>query len=142
VHFIAGTHGAALRGMTARRALVADDDPELLALVSSAVATLGFAVTSAVSGDELLQTIAEIGPFDLVITDVSMPWMSGLQVMHSVRTAGLQCPVIVMTALRDATTSGQVSALGVEVQLLHKPFSMRQLESAVNRALAPSRVAS
>lgn len=131
-----------LRGMTARRALIADDDPELLALVASAVEKLGFDVTRAVSGDELLQTIAETGRFDLVITDVSMPWMSGLQVMHSVRTAGLQCPVIVMTALRDAQTSGQVSALGVEVQLLHKPFSMRQLESAVNRALEPSRVAS
>jgi two-component system cell cycle sensor histidine kinase/response regulator CckA len=126
---------ATFRCMSLRRALIADDDPELLSIVTRAVARLGFDVTSAVSGDELLEALADSGPFDVVITDVSMPWMSGLQVMHSVRTAGMQCPVIVMTALRDAETSGQVSALGVEVQLLHKPFSMRQLETAISRVL-------
>jgi two-component system KDP operon response regulator KdpE len=117
------------------RILVADDDPELLQLVVNALLARGFDVVSATTGGELLEAVAEQGPFALVITDVAMPWMTGLQVMHSARSAGLSCPVIVMTALRSHKTAAQVAALGVEVQLLYKPFTIDDLEHAVGRAL-------
>jgi two-component system cell cycle response regulator CpdR len=77
------------------------------------------------------------GPFDLIVTDVAMPWMSGLQVMHSARTAGMRCPVIVITALRNHRTADQVETLGTEVRRLDKPFSVSTLEETV-RALVPS----
>jgi two-component system KDP operon response regulator KdpE len=117
------------------RILVADDDPELLQLVVNALLVRGFDVVSATTGGELLEGIAEEGPFQLVITDVAMPWMTGLQVMHSARSAGLSCPVIVMTAMRSHKTAEQVAALGVEVQLLYKPFTIEDLDRAVRRAL-------
>jgi CheY-like chemotaxis protein len=117
------------------RILVADDDPELLQLVVNVLLLRGFDVVSATTGGELLEGIAEQGPFHLVVTDVAMPWMTGLQVMHSARSAGLSCPVIVMTAMRDQRVAAQVAALGVEVQLLYKPFSIEDLDSAVRRAL-------
>jgi two-component system KDP operon response regulator KdpE len=117
------------------RILVADDDPELLQLVVNALLVRGFEVVSATTGGELLEGIAEDGPFHLVITDVAMPWMTGLQVMHSARSAGLSCPVIVMTAMRSHKTAEQVAALGVEVQLLYKPFTIDDLDRAVRRAL-------
>jgi two-component system KDP operon response regulator KdpE len=117
------------------RILVADDDPELLQLVVNALLVRGFDVVSATTGGELLEGIAEDGPFGIVITDVSMPWMTGLQVMHSARSAGLSCPVIVMTALRNHKTAMQVAALGVEVQLLYKPFTIDELDYAIRRAL-------
>jgi two-component system KDP operon response regulator KdpE len=117
------------------RILVADDDPELLQLVVNALLVRGFDVVSATTGGELLEGIAEDGPFGIVITDVSMPWMTGLQVMHSARSAGLSCPVIVMTAMRSHKTAEQVAALGVEVQLLYKPFTIEDLDRAVRRAL-------
>lgn len=119
------------------RILVADDDPELLQLVVNALLVRGFEVVTATTGGELLESIAEEGPFSLVVTDVAMPWMTGLQVMHSARSAGMSCPVIVMTAMRSHRTAEQVAALGVEVQLLYKPFTIEDLDLAVHRALGP-----
>jgi len=120
--------------MTRNRVLVADDDREMLEMVSRVLDQLGLEVVTACSGSDLLEKVAEQGPFDLVVTDVSMPWMSGLQVMHSARTAGMRCPVIVITALRNHRTADQVETLGAEVRRLDKPFSVGALEETV-RAL-------
>jgi two-component system, cell cycle response regulator CpdR len=122
--------------MTRPRALVADDDPELLTMVSKAVARFGADVVAVTSGGELLDKLADDGAFDVIVTDVSMPWMTGLQVMHSARTAGLPVPVIVITALRDPTLPAQVTALGARAELLHKPFSIEELYAALRRCLA------
>jgi CheY-like chemotaxis protein len=110
--------------------LVADDDAVTLDLVSETLERLGYTVFRAEDGTELLQEIAEHGPFGLVVTDVSMPWMTGLQVAHSVRAAGLVTPVIVMTALPiDASL---VRALGTASLLLRKPFTTKELVEAVS----------
>jgi DNA-binding response OmpR family regulator len=123
--------------MSRSRVLVADDDPEMLEMVARVLDRLGLEVVTACSGSDLLEKVAEQGPFDLVVTDVSMPWMSGLQVMHSARTAGMRCPVIVITALRNQRTADQVETLGTEVRRLDKPFSVGELEETV-RALVRS----
>jgi two-component system response regulator PrrA len=113
------------------RAIVADDDPEMLLIVGDAVEGFGIDVARAESGHELLVALAEDGPFDFIVTDVSMPWMTGLQVMHSVRTAGQVIPLIVMTALRDQWMFDQVEHLGGRAILLLKPFTFEQLRNAV-----------
>jgi len=123
-----------LDDVTRNRVLVADDDLEMLEMVSRVLGRLGLEVVTACSGADLLEKVAEQGPFDLVVTDVAMPWMSGLQVMHSARTAGMRCPVIVITALRNHRTADQVETLGAEVRRLNKPFSVGELEDTV-RAL-------
>ncbi|NUP11525.1 MAG: response regulator [Polyangiaceae bacterium] len=113
------------------RVLVADDDPELLGTVASTLSESGADVVRASTGAELLEGLAERGPFDLVITDISMPWMTGLQVAHSAREAGLDVPLIVMTGLRDASIAERVGALGERVALLKKPFDYGQLTAAI-----------
>lgn len=120
------------------RVLLADDDRDLLEMVSRVLGRLGLEVIVASSGAELLEKIGEQGPFDLVVTDVSMPWISGLQVMHSARTAGMRCPIIVITALQDLRTADQVATLGTEVRRLNKPFSVGELEDVVRASLASS----
>lgn len=122
--------------MEPRRVLVADDDLEMLEMVSRVLARLGLAVSTATSGGDLLEKVANQGPFDLVVTDVAMPWMSGLQVMHSARTAGQRCPVIVMTGLRNQKTADQVHSLGSDVRRLDKPFSVAELESTVRASFS------
>ena len=117
------------------RALVADDDPDLLEMVTDAVARFGIEVVSARCGGELLDKLADRGPFDVVVTDVAMPWMSGLHVMHSARAAGSPCPVVVMTGHRDEKTTAQVTALGEHVVLIHKPFSSLELHAALQECL-------
>lgn len=116
--------------VTQPRILVADDDPGMLDAISESLEHLGANVIRASGGDELIEKIGEEGPFDLVVTDVSMPWMTGLQAMHSARTAGLGTPVIVITALKDERIASQVGALGRSAVLLRKPFSLSDLESA------------
>lgn len=122
--------------MTRLRAIVADDDTEMLSLVSKALRRFGADVVKVTTGGELLEKIANAGPFDVIVTDIAMPWMTGLQVMQSARTAGLPVPVVVMTGLRDPTLPEQVNSLGARAELLHKPFSIDDLFAALRRCLA------
>lgn len=113
------------------KVLVADDDPEMLELVTNVARRhLHADVTQVSTGHELLDAIAH-DAFDLVITDISMPWMTGLQVMHSVRAAGLPTPVVVMTGMQASELPEQVKALGDRARLLHKPFTLQELLAAV-----------
>lgn len=113
--------------------LVADDDAPTLSLVATALERAGYTVSRAEDGDELLQALADGEQFDLLVTDISMPWMTGLQVAHSVRAAGLKTPVIVMTAL--PIDASRVEALGSHAVLLRKPFGTKELVAAVRNLL-------
>jgi CheY-like chemotaxis protein len=123
------------------RVLVADDDPELLAAVADALKRLGHDVVQVESGAGLVNRLANEGPFDLIVSDISMPWMDGLKALSSMRTAGVATPVIVMTALRDQQIPAQVQALGLNVVLLRKPFELDELEAAVATLVSPVRSA-
>lgn len=111
------------------RVLVADDDPDMLRTVADALDRLGTTVVRAESGGELIEKLVDEGPFALVVTDVGMPWMSGIQAMYAVRHAGLETPVIIMTALADARIPEDVQRLGARAVLLRKPFDLAALES-------------
>lgn len=118
------------------RILVADDDAAVLDTVAAALEQLGAHVVRARSGAELIEQLGEDGPYDLVVTDVAMPWMSGLQAIHSARVAGLAMPVIVMTALKDGRIEAQIRALGHDAVLLRKPFALDDLRVATTTLLA------
>jgi two-component system, cell cycle response regulator CpdR len=115
--------------------LVADDDPLLLDSIVDALTSLGARVARAATGAELIDQLAAMGPFDLVITDVGMPWMSGLTAMRAARTAGLGTAVIVMTALEDNRIPAQVHSLGLNAVLLRKPFNLDDLEQMASMLL-------
>lgn len=118
------------------RILLAEDDPNLLDAVAMALERHGAEVVRAASGQEMIQLIAADGSFDLVVTDVAMPWMSGIQVMLAARGAGQRVPIIVMTALQDKRILRQITALGADTKLLRKPFDLAELESAVASLLS------
>ncbi len=120
------------------RVLVADDDAEMLGAVADALARRGYTVARAMSGAELVEELASEGPFDLIVTDISMPWMDGLRTLRSVRSAGVATPVIVMTALRAPDIAAQVRALGPNAVLLRKPFELEALEGAAAKLIAPA----
>ena len=128
--------------VTGARILVADDDPDLLDAVAIALEHRGAVVSRASNGAELIDRLADSGPFDLVVTDVAMPWLNGIRAMRAARTAGLRMSVIVMTALRDKSLRQQVDALGGSAALLRKPFGLDELEAVasnlLNRAADPS----
>ncbi len=117
------------------RIIVADDDPAILDLVTKDLESLGMEVMRADNGVMLIEMVANQGPFDLIITDISMPWMSGLQVAMSARNAGVRTPVIVMTGLRDGDLMRQVGNLGEQTVLLRKPFDLAELHGALELLL-------
>lgn len=112
------------------RILVADDDADLRESVVDLLTDAGAEVASVPSGAELLARLGEGEPYDLVITDMLMPWLTGLQVASSVREAGLTVPVILITGAIDASLDERVDSLERAV-LLRKPFDADQLHAAI-----------
>ena len=117
-------------------ALVADDNAELLDAVTAVLEDAGVTVRRATSGAEVVKILTQEGRFDVVLTDISMPWISGLQVIRKVRAVGMRTPVVIMTALQDSDLQEKLSALGDDVWLLRKPFQFAELLSIVDAALA------
>jgi len=122
--------------LSGARVLVADDDPLLLESVADALISLGADVIRANSGEELVEELASEGPFDLVVTDVGMPWMSGLTAIHAARSAGISMAVIIMTAREDERIPAQVQALGPDAVYLRKPFGLAELAAAASALVA------
>ena len=118
--------------LTGVRVLVADDDVLLLDSVCEVFTRLGANVARALNGGDLIDQLATVGPFDLIITDISMPWMSGLQAIRSTRAAGLATSAIVMTALSDTQIPAQVKSSGAKTVLLRKPFKLSELEATAS----------
>jgi CheY-like chemotaxis protein len=121
------------------RILVADDDPQMLRSLEHALEEWGADVVCAADGASLVLRLADDGPFDLVITDISMPWMNGLQAMRSLRSAGVSAPILFITGLVDGKLPEQVAAMGGAARLLQKPFGPVELEAAVHELLALAR---
>jgi two-component system response regulator MprA len=118
-----------------RRVLVADDDPELLDIVATELAEDGWVVTRASNGAELVRELTRGGPWDLIVTDISMPWMNGLEVARVARSSGLTTPLLVITALKAGQLDAQVASLGRDTALLRKPFELDELRAAARSLL-------
>lgn len=108
----------------------------MLDAVSSAVEQLGADVVRATTGGALIEHLAEDAPYQLMITDIAMPWVNGLQVAHAVRSSGLRLPIILITARATADVQRQVAALGSDAVLLRKPFALADLEATVRSKLS------
>jgi CheY-like chemotaxis protein len=120
------------------RFLLADDDPSALEFLRLALSTRDVEIKEATSGAELLSLLTSDGPYDLVVTDVAMSWMSGLQAIAAVRTAGLSTPALVVTGLSDPSLVERVSRLG-RVGLLQKPVGVEELLGAIDALLVVAR---
>jgi CheY-like chemotaxis protein len=112
------------------RILIADDDPDCRDLIVLALQDVEREIVVATNGGELLELIAEHGPFDLIITDIKMPWMEGVQVLAAVREAGLSTPVLVITGLTRPHLYDSIMHLK-HARLLMKPFTVMQLREEI-----------
>jgi len=110
-----------------------DDDRDLRDSLRQALGYAGYAVATAANGAEALSAIA-LAPVDLVILDVLMPMLNGLDTCRALRGRGDATPVLVLTA-RD-TIDDRVAGLeaGADDYLV-KPFALRELVARVNALL-------
>ena len=98
-----------------QRILAIDDDPSVTSLLKRGLAYEGYAVDSAASGEAGLSLAREHAP-DLVVLDIMMPGMSGLEVLQRLRAADARLPVIMLTA-KDAPADQvrPVAAMNLEM---------------------------
>jgi CheY-like chemotaxis protein len=120
------------------RLLVVDDDPDTVKIITFRLQAKGHRVVGANSGREALATVATLGRPDVVILDVTMPDMTGLDLLSQMRSRdGLDSlPAIFLSArvLPEDIEAGR--ALGASY--LTKPFIASALLAAIEEALAPS----
>lgn len=117
------------------KVLVVDDDADVRSVVQQSLASLGYQVTSCGSGHECLALLKEHpGHFDILVTDQTMPKMTGSELAQQVFVCQPGLPVILCTGYSDAISSEKVSRLGI-TQLLYKPISKDILAKAVHRVL-------
>ena len=113
--------------------LVVDDESEMRSALSHALTRNGFSVESAASGTEALVKIKK-DPISLVITDLKMPEMSGMEVLGAVKKATPGIPVIVITAYGSIHNAVEAMQAGAADYLL-KPFSFETLATTVKKVL-------
>jgi DNA-binding response OmpR family regulator len=116
--------------------LVADDDEDILTLVSVRLELAGYEVIKARSGDEALRLATEQSP-DLAVIDVMMPGLNGFEVTRELRRRKLtsQTPVILLTALAQESDVARGLAAGAD-DYVKKPFDAADLRARVRRLLA------
>ena len=120
-------------GTGVERILVVDDDPAITSLLKRGLSYEGFAIDTAQNGEEALR-IARERPPDLVILDIMMPGLDGLEVLRRLRLADPELPVLFLTA-RDAPAD-QVKGLeaGADDYVV-KPFTFEVLVARVRALL-------
>jgi two-component system, OmpR family, response regulator len=111
------------------RALVVEDDPDLNRQLAAALTDAGFAVDKAFDGEEAY-FLGETEPYDIIILDLGLPKMGGINVLEQWRRAERKMPVIILTA-RDRW-SDKVSGMDAGADdYVAKPFHMEELLARV-----------
>jgi DNA-binding NtrC family response regulator len=117
-----------------KRVLVIEDDPEVLFVWATALKKLSeIQVETAEGGQEALDQF-DADPFDLVITDLSMPGMSGVELTREIRRLDTSVPIIWVTAHAHFGDSMDEPGFNVHTFLV-KPVSIQQLRQVVRDAL-------
>ncbi|MBI3029213.1 MAG: GAF domain-containing protein [Candidatus Rokubacteria bacterium] len=113
--------------------LVIDDEPEVREVLDELLASQGHAVVACADGRSGL-TALEDGRFDLVITDLAMPEVTGWQVASAVKFRHPETPVALLTGYGDRIDPEEARTKGVDF-LLSKPFGLEDVETTVAQAL-------
>jgi CheY-like chemotaxis protein len=111
-----------------RRVLAVDDDPSILGVVKDILLTSGYTITTVSSGTAALERI-ELDSFDLVITDLRMPGMSGSELIGRLRQHPTYRKVPILV-LATGAEEAELGALKVDMRV-GKPFAPRTLLTAV-----------
>ncbi len=126
------------RPATALRILVAEDTPASQLVIKLLLKRLGHEVTLAEDGQIAVDTFAS-GTFDLVILDIQMPNMDGMQAAKLIRAsgaAGQAVPIIALTAFSQPEDRHKAMASGM-TDFISKPVRSQDLQSAISRCLLP-----
>lgn len=119
-----------------KRILIVDDEKEMVLLLRTSLSKImnGHQVEDARSGEEALDKMA-IQSFDLVITDLRMPGMDGLELIEQVQALYPGTKLVLMTACGNAEIEARANRMGVQGYFT-KPFMRQRMLATVQAALA------
>lgn len=113
--------------------LIVDDEPNVLWFISKVCQPMGYGTLTAGSGMEALKVIQECGEkIDLVLLDLRMPGMGGIEVLKSMRKHQPDLPVIILTAIHDK--KAECEKLGIEA-FIKKPYSLEELYQRIENII-------
>ncbi|WP_029147482.1 sigma-54 dependent transcriptional regulator [Methylophilus sp. 5] len=118
--------------------LAVDDEPHMRRLLEISLRQAGYRALSAGNGREALELIQQ-QQIDLVVSDLHMPGMSGLQLLEAIRKQYERLPFIMVTAQGEIKTAVEAMKLGANDYIL-RPFELETLEIAIQKALAVNRI--
>jgi DNA-binding NtrC family response regulator len=107
------------------RLLVVDDDRAILTLIGTLALSEGFDVATTTTGEEAMQQLRQ-RPADLVLLDLRMPGVSGLDVLRAIRDITPRCKVVLMTGFATIDSAVEAVKLGA-LDYLTKPFDLQRL---------------
>ncbi len=122
-------------GPTKAKILLAEDQPDMRELLAHRLRSLGYEVVEAADGREMMQELEE-SDADLIISDLHMPQLSGLQCLEQLRQRNMQTPFILMSAFADKATHLEATRLGATF-VYNKPLDVQHLVSTVWAIVGP-----
>ena len=125
------------------RVIVAEDEPDVRMMVSVALRGFGYDIVEARNGAELLDQLSGVlidgdpsAQPDLIISDIRMPGLTGMEILAGLRQAQWPTPIVLMTAYADRETREEARLYGVNA-FFEKPFDIDDLVTAVLNLTPP-----
>jgi two-component system response regulator (stage 0 sporulation protein F) len=118
---------------TGKTILVVDDQAGIRRLIADVLKEDGYRVLLAENGEAALGFLKDCCP-DLILLDMRMPGMSGLETLNRIRGRNYTGPIVLMTAFDDLDSIAGTSEVGAS-HFLSKPFDIFELKSEVKRVL-------
>jgi two-component system response regulator VicR len=111
--------------------LIVEDDPVMLSVIQHQLKKDNYTVSANTDARDALLTLETFSP-DLIITDILMPFTSGLELIGIVRTSGSKIPILVVSAIDQEATVLEALSLGAN-DFITKPFNGKELSIMVKR---------
>lgn len=119
------------------RLLIAEDDPDVGESLQALFSRKGYQVRHLTDGDEALQEMTTLPPYDLVLLDVKLPEKDGFEVLREARRSGVDSPVIMLTVKDEHKHKLRGFDLGAD-DYVTKPFDIEELAARVETVLSRS----
>jgi DNA-binding NtrC family response regulator len=113
--------------------LIVDDEPRLLRVLRLGLPDHGFNVSTASNGQEALKFLFD-KKIDVVVTDIRMPVMDGVELIYEMERLDIKLPIVVTTAHADIDTAVKTLKHGA-CDYIRKPFSVEELVQSVKKAM-------
>ncbi len=118
--------------------LVVDDEEIICNLMKDFLEEGGYSITIACNGDEAIREISKVR-FDIIVTDIKMPDISGIDVLRMARTIDPNAVVIIITGFSSIESAQEAIRLGA-YDYITKPFEMEEIRFTINRGIETKRL--